>query len=415
MDFKNKLLFGIGVVSAVIIIAIAGLGEADVRENMSSEPEVVLDESAESPKEPRPQFILMQFENQIRETVADLHTFEGFSIYIPESWHMANEWLTPPVELTLEGAGGEIWIERYEDETLSEAEARFQAEGYVYDEENVKWQKAEGTLIKRVKLEEKFADVWAVFVVYDEAYLTGEEIDMVADTCMISGTKEKRPKKTREELILVSDVYYYEPAKYFYEMDWEHISTKIDSEENETLQKFMPILNGEAFTWIYQGDYNEEQNSYNHDRMEVTIREMLAQQMDVHGLEQVEPLLDSFYFADVFQSGSQDMVLCLRNMAYEWLILHEEDGVIYGIDKTIRAFSEVYENGIYVSSGGADDQSYHRMKFADGDYIIEDIARVYMGKLIIDGEEKSEAEYEAWKAENLKGAAQRYNPLGEKE
>ena len=415
MDFKNKLLFGIGVVSAVIIIAIAGLGEADVRENMSSEPEVVLDESAESPKEPRPQFILMQFENQIRETVADLHKFEGFSIYIPESWHMANEWLTPPVELTLEGAGGEIWIERYEDETLSEAEARFQAEGYVYDEENVKWQKAEGTLIKRVKLEEKFADVWAVFVVYDEAYLTGEEIDMVADTCMISGTKEKRPKKTREELILVSDVYYYEPAKYFYEMDWEHISTKIDSEENETLQKFMPILNGEAFTWIYQGDYNEEQNSYNHDRMEVTIREMLAQQMDVHGLEQVEPLLDSFYFADVFQSGSQDMVLCLRNMAYEWLILHEEDGVIYGIDKTIRAFSEVYENGLYIASNASDDWYYCRMQFVDGDYITEDVAWVYRDTLSIKGEKQSAAEYEAWKAENLKGAAQRYNPLGEKE
>lgn len=415
MDFKKKLLFGIGIVSTVIMIATVVLGKTGVENTISSETEVVLIESGESSEEPRPQFILMQFKNQIRETVANLHTFEGFSIYIPESWQIASKWLTPPVELTLKGAGGEIWIERYEDEMLSEAEARFQAEGYVYDEENVKWQKAEGTLIKRVKLEEKFADVWAVFVVYDEAYLTGEEIDMVADTCMITGTTENRPEKTREELILVSDAYYHEPAKYFYEMDWEKVGTKISAEENETLQKFIPILEGEAFTWIYQGDYKEEQNAYNHDRMEVTIREMLARQMDVHGLEQVEPLLDSFYFADVFQSGSEDVVLCLRNMAYEWLILHEENGIIYGIDIPIRGFSEVYENGLYVGSNGADDWSYHRMKFADGDYTVEDVARVYRDTLIIDGEEKLAAEYEAWKAEHLKGMAQRYNPLGEKE
>ena len=174
-------------------------------------------------------------------------------------------------------------------------------------------------------------------------------------------------------------------------------------------------MNGEPFTWIYRSAKAEAPDTYIHDKKEVTIREMLADQLDVHGLKEGEPLLDSFYFADVFQCGGRDMVLCLRNMAYEWLILHEEDGVIYGIDMPIRCFSQVYENGLYMGSNSASDHSYHKMKFVDGDYIIEDVSRVYMDKLIIDGKEKSDVEYEAWKAENLKGMAKRYNPLGEGE
>ena len=425
MNFKRKLAIGIAAISVAlaggIVILGSVLGKEESEENHSNtekesfvvEASKVLSES--SFEKPRPEFIMIQFENQIRETMADLYMFDGFSLYIPQSWIRYYQYLAPPAVLTLEGAGGEIWIERYENETLSEAEARFQAEGYVYDEENAKWQKAEGTLIKRVKLEKKFADVWALFVVYDEAYLTGEEIDMVADTCIITGTPEKRPEKTREELILVSDAYYYEPARYFYEMDWKNVSAKISAEENETLQKYLPVLNGEPFTWIYRSAKAEAPDTYIHDKKEVTIREMLADQLDVHGLKEVEPLLDSFYFADVFQCGGRDMVLCLRNMAYEWLILHEEDGVIYGIDMPIRCFSQVYENGLYMGSNSASDHSYHKMKFVDGDYIIEDVSRVYMDKLIIDGKEKSDVEYEAWKAENLKGMAKRYNPLGEGE
>lgn len=308
-----------------------------------------------------------------------------------------------------------VWIEYYEDEKLSDAEKRLLSEGFVYYSESGKWKKTEDSIVTQVGLIAQRDDVWVICSVYDEAYETSTSVDMVTDTFAITGSIEKSSEEPEHEAILMQK-FYSDTAQYLKDIDWKDIGTRITDEEYQTLQKFLPILNGEAFTWIYLSPNREEENTYTHihAKKQVNIREMLADQMVVRGLEQVEPIVDSFCFADVFQSGSENLILCLRNMGYEWLILHEENGVIYGIDMYISWFMGVQKEGLYFSSTEADRAYYHRMKFVDGDYIVEDVGTVIREQLFIDGLKKSDAEYEAWKKENFTETAKRYTPLEKK-
>ena len=368
--------------------------------------------AAKSMEDTRPEFIMLQFKDQVCETKADLYEGDGFSIYVPDTWSVYDEYLTAPVKFTVQVAYEcSVWIEQYEDAKLSDIEAHFVAEGYSYDANNEKLQKADGTLITQVRLEAKQNDVWAVFRMYNEAYEDSSRVDVVADTCVITGITRKRPEEPESGTVYISDAYYYPPAQYLKEMNWDDIGKKLTEEEYQTLQVYLPILNGDEFTWIYRSDESEEPDTYIHEKKQITIREMLADQLGVHGIEEAEPLVDSFCFVDIFQSGNECMVLLFRNSAWDWLILYEENGVIYGIDMPVRRFQGVQKNGLYLGSGGAYTAYYQRMQFVDGDYIEEDVGTVIRDELFIDGVKKSAAEYEAWKKENLTEGADFYTPL----
>ena len=205
------------------------------------------------------------------------------------------------------------------------------------------------------------------------------------------------------------------------DVNWEDISTRITGAENEALQKFLPYLTEEEkFVWIYllpESTYDNGKPVYAHKQ--VSIRELLADQMDTDGVDLVEPIVDEFCFADLFQTGSTDLIMLLRNQSYEWLIFHEEDGVMYCIDMYVRWLSDVREDGLYSSSGSASDTSYHRMTFSDGVFTIETIADIthYQyethEEYYIDGVKKTAAEYAAWESDNLTELVPRYTPLQE--
>ncbi len=412
-------------VSTVVIVVIAALFATSAEEvpasndteketeeltdRLTQESDAVVEPTTE---ETRAEFIMMQFEDQIRETRANLYKGNGFSIYVPENWSMYDEYLTAPVKFTVQvGYECSVWIEQYEDEAFSDVEKRFLSDGFGYDTDKENLRKADGTLLTEVRLEAKAGDVWAVFRMYNEAYEDSYRVDVVADTCVITGTTGDGSEETKQEAIYIDDAYYDSHAQYLKEMDWNHIGRRITEEEYQTLQIYLPVLKGEEFTWIYRSGEGEEPDTYMHNKKQVTIREMLAAQLGVHGIKAVEPLVDSICFADVFQSGSESMILLLRNQAWSWLILHEEDGVIYGIDMPVRWFGEVQKDGLYVGSSEADTLYYHRMQFINRDYTEELVGTVIRDELIIDGVKKSDAEYEAWKKQNLKEAAKVYTPL----
>ena len=215
----------------------------------------------------------------------------------------------------------------------------------------------------------------------------------VADTSS-AATSEK--DTTTEEVYLDTSWYYMRGAQFLKDIHWEAFSTRISEDENLTLQKFMPILTDKEFVWIYRLADNT------HTKKQTTIRKLLADQYDMHGINQVEPNIYTFCFADLFQTGNKDLILCLCNLpGWEWLIFHEEDGVVYCMDMSIRWFSYPQTNGIYTASNGADDTSYYRLIFADGDILEEQIGRVIGDELYIDDVKQSSSAYEAWKKENL--------------
>lgn len=248
-----------------------------------------------------------------------------------------------------------------------------------------------------------------------------DTVKLVTSNNNSAGTDTSAQDADEPTAVYYPTTYYYSPAQYMKDVNWEDISTRITGAENEALQKFLPYLTEEEkFVWIYllpESTYDNGKPVYAHKQ--VSIRELLADQMDTDGVDLVEPIVDEFCFADLFQTGSTDLIMLLRNQSYEWLIFHEEDGVMYCIDMYVRWLSDVREDGLYSSSGSASDTSYHRMTFSDGVFTIETIADIthYQyethEEYYIDGVKKTAAEYAAWESDNLTELVPRYTPLQE--
>lgn len=229
-----------------------------------------------------------------------------------------------------------------------------------------------------------------------------EELDRVDGPAM-EDEKEK----------LTSEAELPGNQQYLKNIDWESFQTKIEPDEALAVEKYYPVLIGDEFTWIYRSGDGEEPDTYTHAMKVTTIQGMINSQLQENGISSQDAVVDAILFADVFESGSKDMCLLLAHLGWEWLILHEEDGMIYGIDMPVRWFEGVQENGLYYGAGGADTSHYYRMTFENEDYRENHICDLINGKFFVDGEQKSDAEYQKWRQENVQDAVKWYVPDGE--
>ena len=202
-----------------------------------------------------------------------------------------------------------------------------------------------------------------------------------------------------------------EPSHNLKDVDWEAFQEKLSAEDAETLQRYLPVLTGGEFTWIDRQRDPDNADAYLHIPCQAVIQ-------DIHlDCDQPDTLVSRIAFADVFQSGTQDVVLYLYNIGGHYLILHEENGVIYGIDYPVRWFQELQEDGLYCSSGGAGYQRFYRMTFANGDYTehlicIWDEGDFYIGdeKQGTTNEEAREL-FDAWYDTNMQNDVEWHSPF----
>ena len=196
-------------------------------------------------------------------------------------------------------------------------------------------------------------------------------------------------------------------------IEWESIQAMLTDSEAQAVKKYQHVLEGDEFTWIYRSAEGEEPDTYVHDKKQVNIEAWVQEAYERNGLEAKAPEVDYFVFADVFESGNENICILFRHLGYEWLILHEEDGVIYGIDMPVRWFCGVQKNGLYYGAGGAGTAHYKRMIFNNGDYTEEAVGDEIDGILYINGEQKSAEDYAKWKSNNIGEEAKTYYPKEE--
>ena len=202
-------------------------------------------------------------------------------------------------------------------------------------------------------------------------------------------------------------------GQYLADMDWESLKTRITDTEYQAVQKYLPVLEGEDFTWIYRSGEGREPDTYIHDKKRISIEKWIQESYERNEQEPQKPVINSFVFADVFQSGQENICILFRHLGFHWLILHEEEGVIYGIDMPVRWFGGVQKDGLYYGSGGAADAHYKRMIFENGDYTEHEIAHISYEELYQNGEKKSAEELAEWEKDNIKEPAQVYYPKEE--
>lgn len=199
------------------------------------------------------------------------------------------------------------------------------------------------------------------------------------------------------------------PSQYLAKIDWRSMKGRFSDEDMEAIHRNLPALEGGEVTWIYRSA--EEQDIYLHDTKQTTLQGIVDQWCKESNRESEKIVVNSFLFADVFGSGKKDICLLIEHFGWYWMILHQEDGVIYAIDMPVRWFEGVQTDGLYYGSGGAFESYYKRMSFANGDYTEERVAEVRYGVLYIDGVEQSDAVYQDWKDKYIKEEAEWHTPM----
>ena len=201
------------------------------------------------------------------------------------------------------------------------------------------------------------------------------------------------------------------PSQYLSEIDWRSMKGRFSEEEMEAIHRNLPALEGGEVTWIYRSADGEEPDTYLHDTMQTTLQGIINQWYEENEREPQQTIVNSFLFADVFRSGKKDICLLVEHWGWYWIILHEEDGIIYAIDMPVRWFEGVQPDGLYYGSGGAEIAHYKRMTFSDGDYAEERVADVLYGALYIDDVEQSDKAYQEWQEKYIKEEAKWYTPI----
>jgi len=215
-------------------------------------------------------------------------------------------------------------------------------------------------------------------------------------------TPESKPQPEQETLERrTPEVARYGHAKALTEMDWENMKVHLTEGEAQALDIYLPVLEGETFLWLTEGE-----------QVETDFQGLLDSMFRADGYQSETVYVEAVLFADLFQRGEENMCVLLPHLGYYWIILHRENGVFYAIDLPVRWFGDVQKDGLYAGSGGASHSHYKRLRFEQGTYYEVDLAEVRDGVLYIEGEAKSAAEYEAWKKANLTQEAFWYVPSG---
>lgn len=163
------------------------------------------------------------------------------------------------------------------------------------------------------------------------------------------------------------------------DIDWEEIKVNVNAEERAALEKYQVALEGGQVIWTDRktGGTTILRSAVNDP---CSVQEYIDEKMRSMKLETGEVIVESFLFSDVFQSGELNVCLLLRHVSKSWVILHEEDGVIYGIEVSALAFKGVQEEGNYYAAGGRGVRYYERMTFTDGDCRFEQQGIVVNGQ-----------------------------------
>lgn len=126
--------------------------------------------------------------------------------------------------------------------------------------------------------------------------------------------------------------------------------------------------------------------------------------------ESMDYMISSYYYLDLNNDGIKELILGLKSSYgylgdYEVLFYDEQVEQVYGITIPPRGFNGVNNNGIYLSSGGAQYNYYCRLDFSNGMYYEETIASMEGDIYKINGnQEVSEEEYHKYVDENCENS-----------
>lgn len=176
---------------------------------------------------------------------------------------------------------------------------------------------------------------------------------------------------------------------------------------------YLPVLTGEeTFRWVAGPSYDDWEEAW-----EPFDADMAAVHDGYWGDAEMENppgtlTLDRLAVADIVGDEEPELVLLLQDRGYQFLVFHREDGEVYGTSFVYRRFETLQKTGIYLGSGGVSASYYYQLSFHDGRFWGEQLGEKIGDDCVLNGRKVSEAEFDAWYAENMTNDVTWYSPDG---
>lgn len=199
-------------------------------------------------------------------------------------------------------------------------------------------------------------------------------------------------------------------------LDVSGLKAAMPEADYRAFEDYLPVLRGEeTFCWV-AGPYDGHPD-YNWESFDADMTAVRDKFWDGYGNEVPETLtLDCLAVQDIDGDGGAELILLFQDGAYNYLILHREEAAVYGTSLYIRWFESLQKNGVYIGAGGAGYSTYYRMAFPNGRFEDQELGVKIDGASVcyreLDGQEVTEAVFDAWLAENMVGDAAWYQPDG---
>ena len=182
-------------------------------------------------------------------------------------------------------------------------------------------------------------------------------------------------------------------------VDYDALMEEMDVREREAFLEYLPVLTGEErFIVAYKGPQGEETGSFTMYEWFGTIRP----------IKECDLSFSNVACLDLDNDGTLEVIIPFWYYWDEYLILHKEGELFYGISIGSRGFECLQQNGYFLSSGGAACTHAERLAFCGDRFILtEDAHNCEYSEPVyeIDGQAVDGAAWELWYLEHFNGDA----------
>lgn len=201
-------------------------------------------------------------------------------------------------------------------------------------------------------------------------------------------------------------------------LDADALQASLPAEDAEAFAGYLPVLRGETpFHWVAGPYRGYPDNDW--ETRDVTLADFHDALWEDREDKTAQLDLDSFAVQDLDGDGVSELILFVRDMDYNYLILHQSGADFYGTDFPVRWLEGLQKNGVYYGSGGAGNGEYHQIAFEDGRFTEQTLGRQDShegshGEIVMDleigGEAVTEETFRAWETEIQVGDVTWYLP-----
>lgn len=234
--------------------------------------------------------------------------------------------------------------------------------------------------------------------------LTGcgkDKITVTADLDKNNGTVENEAiiKSEQDKEVLMEEAApEYDRSIPVSFVDYDALMAQMGDREQEAFREYLPVLTGKERFIATNVDFKDSKDG---EMRSFTLYEWFDA---IYPVKECDLSFSQAACLDLDDDGTLEIIIPFWSYWDEYLVLHQEGELFYGISIGSRGFACLQQNGYFITSGGAPCTHVERLLFRDGAFVRTEITHAceYSEPAYeIEGQAVDEAAWDAWYSENF--------------